>query len=99
MSNSFVANRQTAWLLYNEAKTWNTQPSSILRIEEWYIAYCLDQAVNYWGTYVTNELEKIEAKTAKAAEARRHARLQSLLAEDGADPAQGQFADPALMFA
>jgi hypothetical protein len=98
MLSSFVTNRQTAWLLYNEAQSWNTQPSKLLGVSEWYTAFCLDQAINYWGTFVSSELDKIEAKTAKATEAKRQARLQVLLSPEGEMP-KGQFADPALMFA
>lgn len=93
----FVENRQSAWLLYNEAKTWSTNPATVLGITDWYVSYCLNQAISYWGTYVENQLDMIEAKTAQATADKRQARLQQLLSDDTEKP-KGSFADPALLF-
>lgn len=67
------------WGLYQSAKLWNTRPSQLVDIEEPYEAYCFDEAVATWGTYVSNELEKIEGKDQKAVERKRNAKLNQLL--------------------
>lgn len=92
-----MQNKQTAWLLYNEARAWRTSPSKLLAIDDWYTGYCFDQAINYWGSYVESELDKVEGKDSKATHQARQTRLQGLLAE-GDTPSSGQFADPALLF-
>jgi hypothetical protein len=97
MCSSFVANRQSAWLLYTQAKTWSVRPSDLLNIDDWYTSYCLDQAIAYWGTFVETELDRIEGDKPKVVEQKRKAKLHELLGTEGETPS-GQFADPALMF-
>ena len=65
--------------MYNQAKAWNTRPSQLAGIEQEYYAYCFDEAIGAWGTYVTNELEKIEGKNDKEVSRKRHNRLLQLL--------------------
>jgi hypothetical protein len=99
MWSSFVANRQTAWLLYTEAKTWGTTPASLLNIEDPYIAFCLNQAVGYWGMTIESALDEVDGKNSKEIAIKRKAVLRKWLYPDSADkPQPGQFADPALMF-
>jgi len=43
------------------------------------MAYCFDEAVGSWGTYLTNELEKIEGKNDKDISKKRKNRLLYLI--------------------
>lgn len=100
--SSFVSNRQTSWLLYNDALTWGVRPSKLLNIKDPYTQYCFDQAINYWGKYVEGQLDRIEGDDSAEIERKRTSRLSQLLYPDAeeAPPARtGQFADPALLFA
>ena len=65
--------------MFNQAKTWSTRPSVLSGITQDYRAYCFDEAVASWGNVVTNELEKIEGKTDKEVNRKRHARLMKLM--------------------
>lgn len=58
---------------------WGVRPSNLLGIDDPYRAYCLDEAVGSWGTYVTNELDKIDGKTDKEVSRKRKNRLLYLL--------------------
>jgi hypothetical protein len=98
MSSSFVANRLTAWLLYNEASSWSVRPSTLLDLQDPYTAFCFDQAINYWGKTIEGELEKVEGKNAKDTELRRKSILEKYLYPDGDGSSKHQFSDPALMF-
>lgn len=75
-------------------------PSSLLGLKRGsYEAYCLDQAVWYFGTQVTHELEQIGRKKdpkEAANEAARKRKLDSMLGVDKTDATQ--FADPAALF-
>lgn len=59
-------------------------------IDDPYQAYCLDQAVGEFGSFVKHELESVPGKTAKAAQGARALRLKALL---GDDP-KARFAQP-----
>jgi len=48
-------------------------------IQDSYKAYCFDEAIGAWGSYLTNEMEKIEGKDAKSVERRRRNKLFQLL--------------------
>lgn len=48
-------------------------------IQDSYLAYCFDEAIGAWGSYITNELDKIEGKKAKDVERKRHNKLLQLL--------------------
>lgn len=79
-------------------------PSSLLGLTQGsYEAYCFDEAIWYFGTIVTNELEKAEAGTRKKvkgankAQAARESALKKFLDEKG-DGTTGRFADPAAFF-
>lgn len=64
-----------------------------------YEAYCLDQAVWYLGTTISNELEKVGVKKDRkqiAAEEARKRLLKKIL--KGEAETKGQFADPAAFF-
>lgn len=59
-------------------------------IEDTYHAYCFDQAVGEFGSYVKHELQAIDGKNAKAVEGKRKLRLSALLSEDP----KARFAQP-----
>lgn len=99
MWSSFVGNRLTAWLLYNDAQSWRVRPSQLLDIDDSYVAYCLDQAINYWGKTIENDLDKVEGKNDKDTENKRKAVLNGYLyPSPSGEASKGRFADPALMF-
>lgn len=88
------------WL---KAKATSQRPSQLLGLEsDSYEAYCLDEAVIYFGMAVEHDLEKIGHKPSKGErkeEAARQRYLDKLLADDaGVDKKVTGFADPALMF-
>lgn len=75
----FVRNRLLMWGLYQNSKLWSQRPSAMVDITDPYTAYCFDEAVATWGTYVSNELERVEGKNAKDTERKRHNKLLQLL--------------------
>jgi len=87
------------WLLFVDAKTWGVRPSDLLAIEDEYVAYCLDQAVGYFGRTLDAELEKAgsSAKNNDEAEWKRTQILDAFLGDEK-KPRSGLFADPAAMF-
>lgn len=82
-----------------DAKTWGVRPSSLVAVDDDYVAYCLDQAVGYFGRTLEAELEKAgsDAKNDEEAEWKRQRVLSSFLGEDK-KPQRGMFADPAALF-
>jgi hypothetical protein len=94
MSPPFVSSRNNLWNVYTTAKTYSCRPSELLGIDDTYVAYCLDNAVAEFGAYVSNELEKVEGKTAKSTSKKREAKLKQLLT----DRETARFADPAKIF-
>jgi len=65
--------------LFQDAKLWGCRPSQLVAIEDPYKAYCFDEAVGAWGSFITSELEKIEGKTDKDVSRKRKNRLLYLL--------------------
>jgi hypothetical protein len=63
-----------------------------------YEAFCLDQAVWYLGVTITNKLDKVGAKRDRKTVANEAARKRALDKLLFGDKAQGQFADPAMLF-
>ena len=82
-----------------DAKTWSCRPSELLNIEDDYVAYCLDQAVGYFGRALESELEKAgsDAKNEDDAQWKRKRVLDAFLGEED-KPQSGTYADPAAMF-
>ncbi len=66
------------WGIYQLSQSLGTRPSELLAIEDAYVAYCLDEAVMVFGTFVTNKLEAVEGKP-KEQEKKRKALLGELL--------------------
>lgn len=81
-----------------DAKTWNCRPSDLLAIEDDYVAYCVDQAVGYFGRHLEGELERAgsDAKTQDEAEWKQKQILDKYLGEED-KPQRGLYADPAAM--
>lgn len=65
-SSPFVTELPKAWLLYSQSKQWNKAPSEILHIENTYVAYCLDEAIWWFGNYVESEVKKASASKGKS---------------------------------
>ena len=59
-------------------------------IEDPYVAYCFDQAVGEFGSYVKHEVSSIEGRNAKDTEGKRMLRLRALLSDD----VKAKFAQP-----
>ena len=91
-----MQNLPAMWVMYNQATTWGVRPSSLAGIEDSYRAYCFDEVVHAWGTFVENEIQSIEGDNPKRVAADRERRLNVLL---GLGEKKGQFADPASLFA
>lgn len=58
------------------------RPSDLLGIEDVYRAFCLDQATNYLGAIVQEELSKIKGRNEDETNNRRLALLNGLLSDD-----------------
>lgn len=69
---TFVRNKTLMWVTFQDAKLWNTRPSTLMTLEGDYICYCFDQAVAAWGNHVVNELESISGKNEKEVQRKRH---------------------------
>lgn len=67
------------WSLFQDSKLWHCRPSSMVDIQDPYVAYCFDQAVSIWGGYVERELDKIEGKNEKQVATKRRNKLMQLL--------------------
>lgn len=82
-----------------DSKTWSCRPSDLLRIEDEYVAYCLDQAVGHFGRTLEGALEKAgsDAKNEAEAEWKRKKILNDYIGEND-KPQRGLYADPAAMF-
>lgn len=61
-----------------------------MAIEDPYVAYCFDEAIGEFGSYVRGELGKVEGKTQKAIEGKQTLVLKRLLEGD----VKKQFAQP-----
>lgn len=85
-------------MLWQKAKAVNVPPSLLLGIElGTYEAYCLDEAVIYFGLTLENMLEEAGNKPGKEERKAKAARDRVLNTVFGTDKASG-FADPAAMF-
>jgi hypothetical protein len=70
------------WLLYSRAKRFQVLPSSLLHLHDSYTAFCLDEAVDYFGTWVEGQLDKVprgKKESSESHSAKRHARLVQLV--------------------
>lgn len=72
------------WQLWLQSEKWRTLPSDILSIEDAYVAYCINEAVFWFGTEVERRVDKArESKgktdTGKKQEQRANAALRKAL--------------------
>lgn len=74
-----MKNKILMWGLYNNAQLWNQRPSTLVNVTDPYEAYCLDEAVAYFGNRVTDEVGKIKDKNDKTQERKRRNKLLQLL--------------------
>jgi hypothetical protein len=89
------------WLLWQKSQAVHARPAELLGLDpDSYEAYCLDEAVIYFGLTVEAKLEEAGHKPTKEerkAKAAREAVLKKILDPDQETKGSG-FADPALMF-
>lgn len=50
-----------------------------MKVEDEYVAYCLDEAVHVFGGWITSELDKIEGKNSKDTARKQQRKLTKLL--------------------
>jgi len=95
-----VQNTEELWLLFQDSKTWSSRPSQLLGVEDPYAAYCIDQAVAYWGRHLESEMDKAERNTKNedAATRARQAVLDRYMPRPENQKHTGNFSDPAAMF-
>jgi len=66
-------------------------------VEDSYDAYCLDEAIAYFGNEVTSRLERVDGKDSAQIE-RKQQRILTRLLGDEQTPSRGQFNDPSSFF-
>jgi hypothetical protein len=85
------------WATWTTAKSLGLSPSEYLRVEDPFVAYCLDRAVTLFGTTLENEIrtKTEDAKNTKSAK-RIAERImnQYLYSDDEAANIKGRFRDP-----
>lgn len=103
----FVRKPRRVWLLWLKSKAVGQRPSALFGLDpKSYVAYCLDEAVIYFGMALENKLETAGHKPSKEerrAQAAREKILDAVLADpdlDGVEPKKktSGYADPAVMF-
>jgi hypothetical protein len=48
------------WLLYKRAEKFAARPSEMMALKDSYAAWCLDEVVYFFGTYVEGELKALK---------------------------------------
>lgn len=84
------------WSVFLMAKEVHARPSELLNIRDDYEAYCVDEVVLMWGSYIEEEVGKVGQKVSakeKTQQGQRLTKLRALLREDG-KPEQRKFASP-----
>lgn len=94
----FVRKPEQVWLLWHKSKAVGQRPSQLLAIENDYVAYCLDEAVIFFGLTMENMLDEAGHKPGKDERKARAARERLLNKVLGNDDQTSGYADPALMF-
>lgn len=88
------------WLLWLDSQRWGARPSSIMDIDDPYVAFCFDQAVGYLGSVIEGELREAGHKPSKE-ENKARAAQDKVIAKHFPDSAKDdskKFADPAALF-
>ena len=65
--------------MFRMAKEYNTRPSDLLGLENEYVAFCVDQVVFRWGSFVQGELDSVEGKDQNQIQGRRELVARRLL--------------------
>lgn len=87
-------------MLWQQSQALRVTPSSLLGLTSGsYEAYCLDQAVWYFGSQVQNELDQAGQPKAKGQGKVDSARKRVFAKYMSEGSTKGQFADPAALFA
>lgn len=76
------------------SKTWRVRPSELYCVDDPYEAFRFDRAVWQFGTALTSELDKQEAKTSKETEKKRKAVFDKWMGSSASAGNKG-FRDPA----
>lgn len=74
-----MSNKQLSWGLYQSAKQWGKRPSEMVAIKDEYVAYCFDEAIGTWGSFIVAEMEAVQGKDAKTVERKRRSTLLKLI--------------------
>jgi len=83
------------WQLFVQSKTWRCRPSELMAVDDPIAAYCLDSAIEYFGTSLENELNAVQEKDEKASEAKRKRILLKWIPEASSEQEAQMYADPA----
>jgi hypothetical protein len=83
------------WDLFLQSQTYHCRPSDLLGIDSDYSAFCLDQAVFIWGSFVRGKLDEVKGKTSESIKKKQDRLLLRLL---DTETGSKQFADPADFF-
>lgn len=85
-------------MLWLRSQSLRRSPSSLLGLTEGsYEAYCLDEAIWYFGSTIQHELEKAGQKRQKGEAKMEAARKRVLAKRLGEENVPQQYADPALL--
>lgn len=88
-------------MLWQKSKALSQRPSTLLGVEDDYAAYCLDEAVVYFGMTLENMLESAGHKPSKEERRAKQARerlIEKIFSKDKEQAKGTGFADPAAMF-
>lgn len=79
------------------ARAYHCRPSELLGVQEPYEAYCLDEALYLWGSYIENTVAQAgtNINDKRMRQVTKDRMLSSLLAEPDAPVKAGTFRDPA----
>lgn len=84
--------------MFRVAQGFQCRPSTLLSLDNAYVAYCFDEALYLWGNFVENELAEAELEPQRKrdrkqlqAERRRKAAVSRVL---GLAPTTNRFRDP-----
>lgn len=93
----FAETPRRLWETYQLSKQMGIRPSELLAVDDDYVAYCLDRAVQTFGNALENRLHEIssKAKNKKTSEQKMAIELDRWLNSDSPN-APGRFRDPAL---
>jgi hypothetical protein len=67
------------WQTFQAAKRWGTTPSALLHINDPYLAYCVDEAVGYFGSHIEQALDEVKGKNDKIKNSKRENLLRKYL--------------------